>query len=309
MALTLVTNPVGSAASKFFAGFQKCEVVFKREDLAVIDIEAGTGGAKINHAGDLSSLLAAGDIIFIHSAGVNYTYNGSFEILTIVAGEITINTPYIESATGGYINYLKNWFLELQCVHPTLPDVNLLPFSLESDGDAAGNVVIDVSIINELNIRRSSIIAQGAIPESSVDFEIKYREVYAGSSNAFTLVDNKLFIIVHAINTPNELEILNHFDEPHLYLGYPSALVIANKAMTAGSDIQLNYNELNINKAIISSDNLGVVDSDVNSLLLWKWHGTATVDGNTKYIEFEIDVQGVFDFKDPDFDYPDFVTQ
>jgi hypothetical protein len=64
MSLILTTNPVGSAASKFFAGFQKCEFVFKREDLSVTSIDSGTDAkARINHAGDLTSYLDPGDTI------------------------------------------------------------------------------------------------------------------------------------------------------------------------------------------------------------------------------------------------------
>jgi len=306
--LTLVTNPIGTAASKMFAAFQKCEIVFKREDIAIIDIEAGTGGAKVNHAGDLTSLLVAGDVIYIYSEGVNYTYNGVFEILAIVAGEITLNTPYIESATGGYANYLKNYFVELQCVNSTLSDVNLLPFSLESDGDAAGNITFDVSIVGELLTQRGEI-SQGVISNSENEFEIKYREVYDGSANGFTLVDSKLFIIMFAIDTPTEDTILNQLDEPILVLGYEGAIVVAKKAMGAGSSVEMPYNELDINKEVITSGTLGQLSAEVNGFYIWKWLKTASVNSSTKYIEFNFKVNGIYDFATPDFAYPDFLTQ
>src|SRR3990167_5351796 len=136
MALTLTTNPVGSGASKFFAGFQKCEIIFKREGLAVATVVAGVGDkAKITHAGDLSGTVLPGDIIYLYSPATNMIYDGLFEVLTVAAGEITVDTPYIESGGVGYLNYKKNYYVELQCVNPTLPDLNILQFSLESDGD------------------------------------------------------------------------------------------------------------------------------------------------------------------------------
>ena len=111
MSLTLVNNPVGAADRKIFAGFQPCEFIFKREDLAITSVTSGTGGAKITHPGDLTSVLSEGDTIYLYSEGAtNYVYDGSFEILSIVAGEITVDTPYIETGTGGYINYLKNYY-------------------------------------------------------------------------------------------------------------------------------------------------------------------------------------------------------
>ena len=65
MSLTLITNPV-SGTSEIFAGFLPIEFIFKREDLAITSVTSGTGGAKINHAGDLSSYLSAGDSIYVY---------------------------------------------------------------------------------------------------------------------------------------------------------------------------------------------------------------------------------------------------
>lgn len=308
MSLTVVTNPVGADSSKFFAGFQPCEFVFKREDLAVTSVTSGTGGAKVNHAGDLSSYLEAGDVIYLYSEGTNYTYNGSFEILSITAGEITVDTPYIETGTGGYINYFKNYYVELQCVNPDLSDVNLLPFSLQSDGDAAGNVIIDVSIINELNQQRGDI-AEEFLSDSVIEFEAKYRQVYSGSSESFTLIDGKLLIMLYAIDEPEENIILNQFDEPHLYLGYDAAIVLALKERGASDTFELAYNELDINKNNIGSDTLGELAADIGSgFFSWLWPSNASVETQTKYIEFNFAVAGIYDFAEPDFASPDFVT-
>lgn len=308
MSLTLNTNPVGSDSSKFFAGFQPCEFVFKREDLAVTSVTSGTGGAKVNHAGDLSSYLEAGDTIYLYSEGNNYTYNGSFEILSITAGEITVNTPYIETGTGGYINYYKNYYVELQCVNPSLPDVNLLPFSLQSDGDAAGNVIVDVSIINELNVQRGDL-AEEFISDSVTEFEVKYRQVYEGSSESFTLVDGKLLIMLYAIDEPSENEVLNQFDEPHLYLGYPANIVLALKEKGASDTFELTYNELDINKNNIASGTLGELDADTGSgFYSWLWPSDAAIEAQTNFIEFNFEVTGIYDFAEPDFDSGDFVT-
>jgi len=309
MSLTLVTNPVGSAASKFFAGFQKCEFVFKREDLAVTSVDSGVDAkARINHTGDLTSVLSAGGYVYLYSEAADYTYNGSFEIITIVAGQITVDTPYIQSGTGGYINYLKNYYVELQCVNKTLSDVNLLPFSLQSDGDSAGNITIDVSIINELNKQRGAI-SQSELSDSLTEFEIKYRQVYSGSSESFTLVDDKLVIMLYTIDEPEQDAILNQFDLPKIYLGYQAAIVAAILERPASSTCEMLYNELGINKNLLVSGTLGNQDADKNALLMFEWPKDSTVNDQTYYIEFYFIINGVFDFATPDFAYPDFVTQ
>jgi hypothetical protein len=308
MALTLVTNPVGSGSSKVFAGFLPCNFIFKREDLAITSVVAGTGGAKINHAGDLSAYLFPGDSLYLYSPGTGYNYDLVSKIKTVVAGEITIEAPYIVSGGVGYINYLKNYFVEMQCVNPSLSDVNLLPFSLTSDGDPAGNIRIDVSIVNDLNSQRG-IIADGLISESVQEFEVKYRQVYQGSAEAFTLVDNKKVILLYASETPESEVVLNAFDIPKIYLGYPAALTVANLEEPASSTIQLIYNELDINNNSVASGSLTAIPSDVNGYILWKWSAAANVNSATKYINFDFDVNAVFDFAASDFDYPDFLTQ
>jgi len=307
MALTLTTNPVGSGTSKFFAGFQKCEVVFKREDLAVATVVAGVGDkAKITHAGDLSGVVLPGDVIYLYSPATNMTYDGLFKVLTVAAGEITVDTPYIESGGVGYLNYKKNYYVELQCVNPTIPELNILPFSLESDGDSAGNIIIDVSICNELNSQRG-VIVESHVSESTTEFEIQYREVYSGSSNAFTLVDGKLFIMLYAIDAPSESTVLNQFDIPKLYLSYPGAICAAIKAGAPGSESELAYNELNNNREVITDSTLGIIETDVNGYFIWQWPSAASVADSTVYIDFSLYINAVYDFATPDFATPDFL--
>lgn len=306
MALTLTTNPVGSAAYKIFAGFQPIEFVFKREDLAIVNVTSGTGGAKINHAGDLSAYLSAGDSVYLYSEGTNYTYDAVGTVLAVAAGEVTTDIPYIETGTGGYMNYFKNYYVELQAVHPTLSSVNLLPFSFEADGDAAGNVVIDVSLVNDLNSQRNGI-TQELISESVTEFEVKYRQVYTGSSEAFTLIDNKLLICLYATEAPEAEVILNSFDMPKLYLGYPAGIVVAHAGAAAGTTVEMTYKEKNIQGNTIASGTLGTLDSEDNGLLMWQWLAAASVEDTTKYIEFDFEYAALYDFETPDFASPDFV--
>lgn len=308
MALTLITNPVGSGSRKVFAGFLPCEFIFKREDLQITSVTAGTGGAKINHAGDLTSYLSAGDSLYLYSEGSGYTYDLVTQVKTIVSGEITVEAPYIVSGAGGYINYFKNYFIELQCVNPVLSEVNLLPFTFQSDGTPAGNIKIDVSAVNDLN-RQRGVITEGIIEESIQEFEVKYRQVYEGSAESFTLVDNKLVIMLYATETPPDEEILNAFDLPKLYLGYPGALVISNLEDAPSSTAQLVYNELDINNNTVASGSLSALASDTSGFLLWKWNPNASVNNATKYINFELNVNAIFDFAAGDFAYPDFLTQ
>ena len=308
MALTLVTNPVGSGTVKLFAGFEPVEFVFKREDLAITGVQSGAGGLRVNVTTDLTSYLSPGDSIYVYAQGAVHTYSNVGVILSITATDITTDIAYVQDATGGYINYKKNYYVEMQCVDKQFASSNLIPFSLNSDGDSAGNIVIDVSIINDLN-RQRGLIADGHISESRQEFEVQYREVYEGSSNSFTLIDNKLIVLLYATETPETEEILNSFDVPKIYLGYPAALVIAKEADPASSTMLMSYNEYDINMLAVGNGDLSELDSDVNGFLMWKWAADATIEDSTKYIMFSTGVEAGFDFAAGDFAYPDFLTQ
>ena len=306
MSLTLVTNPVSDTA-EVFAGLQPIEYIFKREDLAITSVTSGTGGAKINHSGDLTSYLSAGDKVYLYSPGTNYTYDEVGTILSIVAGEITTDIDYIETGTGGYINYFFNYYVELQCVNKDNDDINLLPFSLESDGDSAGNIIIDVSIMNDLNIQRGDI-AKEALTDSRQEFEVKYRQVYDGSSESFTLINNSLVIALYCTETPETEEILNRFDLPEIYLGYPAGICVAHKDGLTGDNLTIEYDELDINQNILASDDLGNIDSGYNGFLLWEWDASATVEDATKYIEFSYEFTAGAEYNATDYNSTDYQT-
>jgi len=308
MALTLVTNPVGSEDVKLFAGFKPVEFVFKREDLAITGVESGSGGLRVDLTTDLTSYLSVGDAIYIYSEGADITYDAVGIILSLTATDITTDIAFVQSGTGGYINYKKNYYVELQCVDQNFATSNLLPFSLNSDGDSAGNINIDVSIVNDLN-RQRVLIADGHISESRQEFEVQYREVYSGSSNGFTLINNKLVVLLYATDDPEIEEILNQFDIPKIYLGYPAAIVMAKDADPASSKITMSYKVLDINNIQVAGDDLSELDSDVNGFIMWAWSKDVSISEAASFIEFFTTVAAFLDFADTDFAYPDFLTQ
>ena len=101
MSLSVVANPI-TRSGQVFSGFLPIEFKFKREDLAVIDTESGTGGTKINIGTSLVSYLNVGDPVYLYSEATNYIYNLVGTVLEVNAGDITIDVPFYEVSTGGY---------------------------------------------------------------------------------------------------------------------------------------------------------------------------------------------------------------
>ena len=284
MSLEIITNPAVNATN-LKAGFEAIDFIMKREDLAIIDIEAGTGGIKINHVGDLSSYLTAGDSVYVYAEGTNYVYDGIGKVVSVVSTELTLDIPFIEAAAGGYINYFKSYYAEMQLVHPNNDDINLLPFTLQSDGDAAGNVIFDLSIINDLN-SQVDVIANSFLTESRKEFQIKYRQVYTGSSESFVLISNKNISVLYTVETPEQDEIINGFEVPKLYLGYDSALIVAHLD-TIQDLVEVIYNVLDANNTVLDDGTLGEISENGNNgLYMFKFDGDTVISETAKYLEF-----------------------
>ena len=276
MALTLTTHPV-TYTEQLFAGFAPVELLFKREDLAVTSVTSGVGTtSKILIGVDLTSYLSAGDQVYFYSEGTDYTYDQIATVTSISATEVFVDASYIETGTGGYMNYLKNYYVELQCVNKNNSDINILPFSLTSDGDPSGVIRIDVSIVNDLN-KQNYTIGNRVLSEFQNDFEIKYREVHLGSANSFTIVDNKLIVLLFATDKPEEKEIINRFDLPKIYLGYDAPVIIARRSNIESSLITPTYEELNNNKQVSSTSTLTSLPADNSGYYMWVFPRTATV--------------------------------
>lgn len=306
MAIALITNPVGTAASKIFAGFRPVEFQFKREDLAITGVTSGTGGITVTVATNLTSVLAEGDAIYVYSEGTNYTYDAVGTILSISATQIVVDITFVEAGTGGYINYLKNYYVEMMLVDKTLSTANILPFTLRADGSPSGVVDIDVSIAGDKLLQRGAIDT-AMLTSSRVEFEVKYKQVYSGSSETYTLIDNKLVILLYATETPETETILNSFDLPKIILGYPAAIVVAYNG-AGGDNLEVRYEEKDINGVTITTGTLGTIGAGVNGFAQWEWESSDTVTTGCKYVDFEFTIEGGVDFRSPDFEDIDFLT-
>jgi hypothetical protein len=308
MAVTLTTHPV-SGSDNIFAGFIPCNVVFKREDLVVVDTESGLDdNVLINVGTDLTSYLSLGDYVYLYSEGDSglFTYNVSAAITAITATEITINSKFVEASTGGYINYLKNFYVEIECVGKENANRKIIPFSLRDNGDNAGNITIDLSIVNDLNSQAYAFTKREMI-ETRVEFNIQWRPVSLGSVPSYTLVD-ELIVLVYATVTPESETILNGFDIPKIYAGYPMGVVVAHSNGVAGATLEVKYNQLDINRQVITSGTtLGTLDAEFYGFLFWPL--TGTISDSTEFIDFNLYGTQVFDFAAPDFATPDFLTE
>ena len=313
MSLTLITNPVtteGGVIKNIFPGFRPVEYVFKREDLAIVSVGETSGNVEVTIATDLSSYLSEGDFIYLYAVGDSgdYEYDSIGEILSITSTTIELDIPYIENSTSGYINYLKNYYVELQLVNPDNTSIQMIPFSLKDDGDQAGNITIDVSIANDKN-RKLFDISTREMTEGRIRFDVRYREISEGVTGSWTDMSDPV-ILVYAWEQMDTEEILNGFDMPELYKGYDFAVALSHSNRN-GTDsfVVAKYNELDINRDdIVTEQSIGQLSIDLYGILLFVLDGSTTFDGDAEYIEIYGEYADLPDYDPEDYDSSDYLT-
>lgn len=306
MSVVLTENPVvvdGGVTYNLFAGFEPVEFKFKREDAQIDGVGAGTDNKLlINTQTDLSAYLNIGDFVYIYSEGLTYTYDLSAKILEITATTITVDSDFIESTVDGYINYLRNWRLEMQLVNVDNTAVKVLDYDLIDDGDNAGNVTISVSIANDLNEQVFEFVTQEQT-DARILFKAQYRESWdANSINSYTLIDSEI-ILVYATQQPEVETFLNELDEPKIWKGYPMGVQLAHSSQNNdGGSLGFTYDELDLNQDILTTGtSLGTLDANKEGFLFINIDKDTVYNNETEYIKINGSYAGLPDFNPAEF--------
>lgn len=291
MSVILEENPVqvvDGIVENIFAGFEPVEYKFKREDLAITGVGQGISNQLLIPTSiDLSSYLDIGDSVYVYSEGDDFTYDEAGSVVAVTSVSITISVDFIEVGTGGYINYFKNYYLEVELVNKDNSDVKVLPFSLKDDGNNAGNITIDVSIANDLNIQFFEFVSQEMVDSRTI-FKVQYREVYDISTGSYTLL-NDVVILVYATEQPELEQFINRLEEPKLWKGYPYGIILTHSDdNTVEQGINVEYDELDINQqVVVSGVSLGSFISEKQGFLFNNIDKDTSYNSLTEYIRFK----------------------
>lgn len=312
MSLTLITNPVtteSGVTKNIFPGFRPVEYVFKREDLAITSVGSGLDdNIEVTIGTDLTTELSVGDFFYLYAPGDSgeYTYDLSGEITAITATTITMDSKFIEAASSGYINYLQNYYVEVELVGEENVNRKVIPFSLKDDGDPAGNITIDVSIANDKNRQAFTLISE-PLTDGRIKFDVRYREVSEGSTGSWVSMEDPI-IIVFAWEQMDVEEFINDFDYPNIYKGYDSGVILSHSDSNgSASFVALTYNEYDINKSVLTSSNvLGQISNSLYGLFFFLISKSISYNSNTKYIKFTGNYVNLPDYEPIDYASPDY---
>lgn len=300
MSLTLESYPVyteGINTVNIFPGFKPIDIEFSRLDLAITGVtQAADNRINVDVTTDISASLSAGEFIYLYSEGVTYTYNKTYEVISVTATDIVLDGDYIEAGTAGYINYKQNYAVEMILTDPDNSAINLLDFTLKQTGTNAGVIIFDVSIINDLNSQDFEDQLTGReIEEGRIKFNVKYREIWREDATAiYTTVDNPII----ALFATEDIEIEkfnNPFVIPVLYAGYPTGIgFIHSDSNSEDLVIKVTFDELDINQTDITTDNpLRQFDIGDYGVLLSTTEDTSlTLNENTKYVRLNANSSG-----------------
>jgi hypothetical protein len=318
MAVTLISYPVTISSGKvrnIFAGFNAVELEFKREDIAIINGDQSAGSNfRIYVAGDIRPSLNVGEWVYVYTEGTTYTYDGSFQIvelaLDLTNTRIELDTAFIENTTGGYLNYKQNWFLESKLVSPTNSLVKKYPRELESNGNPNGVVRVNTSMLVDF-LKNEILENSGEVIKGREDCKVMWREVWReDDTQVFALIDQDPIIITYAAEDAEIEQFINGFDVPKLYAGYPFYINLLHSVENTSERISVSFNELDINAANISLDNL-IVDFDIADFGFLQANfedKTKEIEGNTRFITFNANTSSLADYDPDDFESTDYET-
>ena len=257
MSLSLINTPV-TPTDNVLAGFLPQLLEFKREDITVIDVTQGANNTiLVRVTGDITSDIAAGESVYLYSQGLTSDYDGSGVVISAVfaAGQTTLNIDiqFVEIANGGYMNYLQEWFVEVELVDIGNTNKSILPYTIRDDGTPSGIASVDISAANDLNEEVFPLVG-GVGVESRQKFTAKYRESWRGNNEQAYTLTGEDYIVQFSTEELANNEIVNDFEIPRLYIGYPAAIAFIHSDLNFTDKVGLRIDELDLNKNNIITD-------------------------------------------------------
>ena len=294
MAVTELSYPVTGSVGTYkniFASNKPLPFTLERKDILISTITSGTDGRVRIQAGSNFNGISIGDQITWQSDG--YTNRSSKVTAVINATTIEINETFINTnASNGWINYLKNWYLEIRYVTPNtstdeqnalliLDDFSQVP------SDPRGIVLANINAPADLIEPDFNITTEEA-KNLYKQYKIQYRQSYEGNRNdTWESPANDLpILLVHAsvdftANDFTDAEITKRYVR-----GYPLmySFVYSSINDEGNNQLKITMTELGINgEAITSSDVVSFLNLNGVAIIAVD---TNTLDADTAFVQF-----------------------
>lgn len=320
MSVSLTKYPVTLADGKvknIFLGFSAVELEFQRSDFSDISVGSGIDSKIAITANniDLTSSLNIGEWVYLYATGATYTYNISAKIVSVSYGApnttITIDSPYIENASTGYINYKQNWFLEAKLVNEDNNAILQYPQLIQNNGTGSGVVKINTSMLVDF-LSQDILEVSGEVTQSRKKTVVMYREVWReNQTEPFILVDDTAIQIVYAAKESEPESFVNEFEIPRIYAGYPFSIAFLHSLENLSENrLSIEFDELDINKDNITNNNplIDFEPTDYGFLQANFNDNVKAIENNTRFISFNINTNDKADYQTGNYDDSDYLT-
>ncbi len=319
MPVALTKYPVtvqNGIINNVFAGFQAVELEFERKDIVIVAVGLGVDSkVLIEVLGNITDSLKLGESIYLFAVGASFTYDLSAKVLTIVFvgpnTKITIDSPFIQTSSDGYINYKQNYFLEAKLVDINNNDILIYPSLLSDDGSPSGDLKINISPIVDF-LSNDILAVSGEILTSREQFKVMFREVWREDQvQAFVLIDDTPIVIVYSADQHSTEKFVNQFLVPKLWSGYPFALAILHSLQNSTDRrFDIRFDELDINLENINTNNmLHIFEiSEYGFMQANMSNNNKAIEDNTRFLRFNIDSSSEADYATGDYNDTDYLT-
>jgi hypothetical protein len=315
MALTNVVYPVtgtDGAYSNIFPSQRRLDFTMTRQDAGITSISSGTGGVVRLEADATLTGIALGD--YVNFGTEAYTPRSARVIALISGTTVELDLPFTSTnVTNGFINYKRNWFLEVRFVAKDSTTnqqdaVTLFDFTSKYNSSIIGAVVANLALPSVFLVPDFDASASGFNPGLWVDFKIQYRESW-DTNRAESWVSPSPDVPIMLVHGTGDIEPLKFSDYGQLkrYVrGYPlmSTFIYSDvNDGVGGNQITLRANLYGIDKSLMAEETLATVNN-FNGVYVLAFNA-ASVGEDDVFVKLESDYVADIGQYDPDDYDPD----
>jgi hypothetical protein len=294
MAVTELSYPVTGTTGNYQNIFPSQKPVFfqvQRKDIGITSISSGTDGVVRLEANASFNGIIEGQFVTWQSDG--YSLRSSRVIAIISATTIEVDDIFDSSnASNGFINYFRNWFLEIRYVRANSSSDDQDAILLLDDFSqipSAKNGLVNANIGLPANLISPDFDIQTGLAANLFSvYKIQYRQSWQGNRTESWISPDKDVPIMLVHSTVFDLVGFTDVELTKRYVrGYPLIYSFTYSSVNDNDNNQITFTlvQRGIDKEVITSNQIASV-INLNGVYLIALD-TSTLDAETAFITFE----------------------
>lgn len=294
MALTEISYPVTGTAGDFQNTFPSQKPIFaefNREDVVISSIISGVDNkVRIAVASPFVD-IQLGQFVVFQSDGYPLT---SAKVISLIDGStIEVDILFTSSnATNGFVNYHRNYFLEVRFVASNSASddqdaVEIIPDHSQIANSKDGSIKANVSVPSQL-ISPDFEIATGLAENLFQAYKIQFRESYDGNRAAAWIspAEDQPIMLVHGAV---DFEV-GQFSDPDVTKRYVKGMPLIYSLIYSGindsgaNELRVVMKQFSISKTELKEEDL-VLINDLNGVYILRID-TTLFEEDTAFIDF-----------------------